>query len=1217
MLYLYKFFDITDQKWVHKWSLTQPTTSPNGPTHAIDPHSFSIIDTYDPDDDLHVSGNLFVAKQTFLQDRLTVSQGKATELGGTLYVAQDAVFAAPVTMNSTLRTNGALQATKLVANTIEAFNTGSDTLTVTAKNIKLDAADVQITGTLNMLNSTSVMIRDKVVVLGAVDADNNGVTDTDDTTRDGAGLVVPGPPQYLPGSKDPNLYEHSLRWNRNSGDFTSAGAEVDVMLKPLWEFMGGGIGMTVPDTYGRKAKFFFAPSFEGGDVVVGLYYSIPDGRRKRIFAFATPEYRQYPVWRTSGLSSLVFDASATRTLVADNAVTYKLTSGSIPPNMTWNDNGSFSGYPVAVGTYSFEVTALNYEKNNEELPAKRTFSIKVAELPTWNTLTINYWWRRFTNVYIEFKAEHTTSFVATTSVPQSLVLSNLGGFPSTGTGTLSGTGTGVGRTDFTLRAISYASDIYVDRAFSMYIVQPPEWGFGTVTATGTYNIKTKDMAQSTQAYIDMDMDGGNWLLVYETTNASRVSNAIQYTIDKKAALGLTTPSRIAYRMQRGTDYAWVSFDAIPDPLGVPTGGSAGNVFVVQKTVSNLHVISNVTTVQATLGATGFLEIAPSSYSPNRTSAFAFGSDATYDTNDSGFNTSIGYGCFQVHNISSGQTVMAWNNHGSSSPDIGFGNQATGNPDWTGAGNGTGGSFKFQTFVSQAAGWPLWAASRQYDFVVGTNAIYQLEYAYTSTVSKTSGTPPAWLTIGNAGQLSGTPTAAGSTTLTFTAVSDQTPTITTDCTIVVASFMTPVWTTPAALPGVEYNGTYSLQFAATYGVTYMLAFGTLPAGLTLSESGLMSGVVTATGTYNFSIKAVGGTSAANATRAFNLTCYPFPTWTMGTSLPNNVRGDPISVQLSAQDAYSYAPASAMPSGVSVSGSGLLSGIAASQGTYTFQVTAIGGVTAARTTQTFTLQVVNTPAWSTSTQLPNALTGSAVSIQLSASDTMSYAVKVGSSLPAGVSLSSAGLLTGTPTLARTYTFTITATGALSIATADQTFTWLISTTPTWTTASALADALANTAITPISLSASNAVSYAVKPGSSLPSGISLSGPGVLTGTPTSAGTYSFTITATGTASIAVADSTFTWLIAALPAWTTAPTLPEVTEESDVYVQLSATDAVSYDWQSALPPGLSLSSSGLLTGTAPSAGTYTFTVRAYSASPSFYADQEFTLTTTMAVQ
>ena len=960
MLYLYKFYDITDQKWVHKWSLTQPTTSPNGPSHAIDPNSFSIIDTYDPDDDLHVSGNLFVAKQTFLQDRLTVSQGKATELGGTLYVAQDAVFAAPVTMNSTLTTNGALQATKLVANTIEAFNTGTDTLTVTAKNIKLDATDVQITGTLNMLNSTSVMVKDKVVVLGAVDADNNGVTDTDDTTRDGAGLVVPGPPQYLPGSKDPNLYEHSLRWNRNSGDFTSAGAEVDVMLKPLWEFMGGGIGMTVPDTYGRKAKFFFAPSFEDGDVVVGLYYSIPDGRRKRVFAFATPEYRQYPVWRTSGLASLVYGSAATTTLVADYAVTYRLTSGnSVPTNMTWNNNGSFSGTPDQVGTYSFEVTALNYEKNNEELPAKRTFSIKVAKLPVWNTLTIGYWWRRFTNVYVEFKAENTTSFVATTPVPKSLALGNLGGYPTTSTGTLSGTGTGVGRTDFTLRAISYASDIFVDKAFSLYIVQPPEWGFGTVTKTGTYDVKTKDMAQSAQAFVDMDIDGGNWLLVYETTSATRVNNAIPYAIDKKAAIGLTAPSRIAYRMQRGTDYAWVSFDAIADPLGVPTGGSSSNVFVVQKTVSNLHVISNVPGVQATLGATGFLEIAPSSYSASRTSAFAFGSDATYDTSDSGFNTGIGYGCFQVHNITSGQTVMAWNNHGSSSPDIGFGNQATGNPDWTGAGNGTGGSFKFQTFVSQAAGWPLWAASRQYDFVVGTNAIYQLEYAYTSSVSLKAGTPPAWLTVGNAGQLAGTADAAGSTTLVFTAVSDQTPTITTDCTVVVASFMTPVWTTPAALPGVEYNGTYSLQLAATYGVTYTSAFGPLPTGLNLSSSGLLSGTVTETGTYNFSIKAMGGTPAASATRAFNLTCYPFPTWTTATTLPINVRGDPISVQLSAQDAYSYAPASDMPPGVTVSSSGLLSGFAASQGTYTFQVTAIGGVTSASTTRSFTLQVINAP------------------------------------------------------------------------------------------------------------------------------------------------------------------------------------------------------------------------------------------------------------------
>jgi hypothetical protein len=72
--------------------------------------------------------------------------------------------------------------------------------------------------------------------------------------------------------------------------------------------------------------------------------------------------------------------------------------------------------------------------------------------------------------------------------------------------------------------------------------------------------------------------------------------------------------------------------------------------------------------------------------------------------------------------------------------------------------------------------------------------------------------------------------------------------------------TPTWTTTSPLPGGVKNTAISIQLAATSNsaITYSLASGsTLPSGLTLSTSGLLSGTVTtitADTAYNFTIVA---------------------------------------------------------------------------------------------------------------------------------------------------------------------------------------------------------------------------------------------------------------------------------------------------------------------------------------------------------------------------
>ncbi len=100
---------------------------------------------------------------------------------------------------------------------------------------------------------------------------------------------------------------------------------------------------------------------------------------------------------------------------------------------------------------------------------------------------------------------------------------------------------------------------------------------------------------------------------------------------------------------------------------------------------------------------------------------------------------------------------------------------------------------------------------------------------------------------------------------------------------------PIITASNALPVGDINAAYSVQLAATGGTlpyTWTLASGSLPTGLKLSSSGLISGKPTAEGTFYFSIKVtdhVGNSS----TQAFSLSIVPpDPALTVTITYPTN-------------------------------------------------------------------------------------------------------------------------------------------------------------------------------------------------------------------------------------------------------------------------------------------------------------------------------------------
>ena len=313
--------------------------------------------THTPGTTAHTAATLISVTAATVTVPSTTFTAASTSMTGTLDVVGDTTLS-NATASGTVTANG-----KVVTNSIEAKVPATDTLVMKAKKITLDA-DVQITGNLDTVSTRDLLIKDKTITLGAVDADEDDIDDLNDTTRDGAGLIVPGEPQYLPVGKDAENYAHFLKWKINNGDFTSGGDNVVPHRKPLWEFGGGGVSISAPDFTDRTARFFFAPYFTNSVASLGLYYGLDDGRVKLVHTFSTSAFGGPPVFvTTSPLPNAQVGVSYTTNIVATGAVSYTLESGAIPSGFTPISVGSpipggvLSGTPDLAGTYAFTVRA--------------------------------------------------------------------------------------------------------------------------------------------------------------------------------------------------------------------------------------------------------------------------------------------------------------------------------------------------------------------------------------------------------------------------------------------------------------------------------------------------------------------------------------------------------------------------------------------------------------------------------------------------------------------------------------------------------------------------------------------------------------------------------------------------------------------------------------------------------------------------------------------
>lgn len=143
-----------------------------------------------------------------------------------------------------------------------------------------------------------------------------------------------------------------------------------------------------------------------------------------------------------------------------------------------------------------------------------------------------------------------------------------------------------------------------------------------------------------------------------------------------------------------------------------------------------------------------------------------------------------------------------------------------------------------------------------------------------TWSLASGTLPAGLSISTSGVISGTPTATGSTTVKIQVTDSQTPTAALATASKTITVNQPLAISTTSLTSGSVGVAYSASLTATGGVppyTWSLTSGSLPAGLSLSTSGFITGTPTAQGTQTFTVQASDSqTPAATATATLSLT-----------------------------------------------------------------------------------------------------------------------------------------------------------------------------------------------------------------------------------------------------------------------------------------------------------------------------------------------------------
>lgn len=497
--------------------------------------------------------------------------------------------------------------------------------------------------------------------------------------------------------------------------------------------------------------------------------------------------------------------------------------------------------------------------------------------------------------------------------------------------------------------------------------------------------------------------------------------------------------------------------------------------------------------------------------------------------------------------------------------------------------------------------------------------------YTWSIAQFNYLPPG-LTLGADGPVTGTPTASGQFFFTLTLEDSASHAL-------VRSFRMSVYpegghpplNLPLAATFTNLNpGLVLILLSAAGGVPayhYSLTPGAttvpgmrvqdgqpLPTGFPPTVTAGFLGVITTAGTYQTSIRV---TDVLGTTFDRAITLKLTALQTVSSTVPPKGTVNQF---------YSFAPtpyggsgryswsATNLPAGLVIDSSGQISGVPTLAGT-SFPTVTLRDLDTSESILVRLTLTVDPFAITTNGALPRGTVGTAYGQTLMAPDCPDCAWTALTALPAGFSLSAAGVLSGTPTVVFNRTFSIQASG--SAGTAQKLFSLSVdaSTPPPLSIANngslGFVTVAAFPAISLIGLGGTPPYSWSLESGT-LPPGLTLHdqhealsaniAPGFwyLFGRATATGTYTFTLRVTDAAGDS-ASREFTWVVSSLSIQ--YPRLPIAGNPlvasapySQTLLAVGGTGVYAWANNAPLPPGLSLdSNTGVITGIPSAAGTF----------------------------
>ncbi len=292
--------------------------------------------------------------------------------------------------------------------------------------------------------------------------------------------------------------------------------------------------------------------------------------------------------------------------------------------------------------------------------------------------------------------------------------------------------------------------------------------------------------------------------------------------------------------------------------------------------------------------------------------------------------------------------------------------------------------------------------------------------------------PPGLFLSTSGNLTGTPQLNGAYPVTFHVSSnpaDGPTSAVKTCNIIVNLPVVPFTSACSLAPataGVPYGQALTVNGGAP---PYLWTPLSLPLGLTLSQDGIISGIPQSTGSSQLIARVI-DSNGQNITQSCGISVNQ-PQVAIGTTcpLPPATVGQSYSMQLAGTGGvapYSFSTvAGNIPAGLTLKGDGTLSGIPMAPGPSNFRLL-VSDSSGKPASNSCSLAVLPS-AYRLSSCPVNATAGVPLSYTFQVNGGQGPYIFAGSNVPPGLALNSFGILTGRPTTAGAFPFTVNITDA----------------------------------------------------------------------------------------------------------------------------------------------------------------------------------------------